>query len=104
MKIFQRYAFFQTLKIFFIWLAAITLGFLFVLVVKTSIDHGAPILLTLKLTPYMLPDLLSKTFPLAALLSVCIFFSRMAGNNEIIALKALGVAPWRILLRSRQCG
>lgn len=97
MKIFQRYAFFQTLKIFFIWLAAITLGFLFVLVVKTSIDHGAPILLTLKLTPYMLPDLLSKTFPLAALLSVCIFFSRMAGNNEIIALKALGVAPWRIL-------
>ena len=49
------------------------------------------------MTPYMLPDVLSKTLPIASLISVTLFFSRMAGNNEIIALKALGVAPWRVL-------
>jgi lipopolysaccharide export system permease protein len=97
MKLFQRYAFFQTLKVFVVALAAATLGFLFFFIVKTSLDLGAPITLAIQMTPYMLPDLLSKTFPLAALFSVTIFFSQMAGNNEIIALKALGIAPWRVL-------
>lgn len=97
MKLFPRYAFFQTLKIFFVALGAATLGLLFFFVVKTSLDLGLPFLLALQMTPYMLPDLLSKTFPIAALLSVTVFFSRMSGNNEIIALKALGIAPWRVL-------
>ena len=97
MKLFQRYAFFQTLKLFFIALAAATFGLLFFFVVKTSLDLGLPFTLALQMTPYILPDLLSKTFPIAALISVTFFFSRMAGNNEIIALKALGIAPWRIL-------
>ena len=97
MKLFPRYAFFQTLKIFVVALAAATLAFLFFFIIKTSLDLGAPIALALQMTPYILPDLLSKTFPLAALLSVTFFFSRMASANEIIALKALGTAPWRVL-------
>ena len=98
MKLFPRYAFFQTLKIFFVTLAATTLGLLFFFIVKTSLDLGLPFMLAVQMTPYMLPDLLSKTFPIAALLSVTVFFSRMSGNNEIIALKALGIAPWRVLV------
>ncbi len=97
MKHFQRYAFFQTLKIFAAALVATTVGFLFFFLVKTSLEHGLPLILPLRMTPYMLPDVLSKTLPIASLVSVTLFFSRMAGNNEIIALKALGIAPWRVL-------
>lgn len=97
MKLFSRYAFFQTLKIFFIALAAATFGLIFFSVVETSLKRGLPLTLPLLMTPYMLPDILSKTLPIAALISVTFFFSRMAGNNEIIALKALGIAPWRVL-------
>lgn len=97
MKIFPRYAFFQTLKIFVVALAVATLGFLFFFIVKTSLDLGAPMTLALRMTPYLLPDILSKAFPLAALFSVTIFFSKMASANEVIALRALGIAPWRVL-------
>lgn len=97
MKIFPRYAFLQTLKIFAVAAAATTLGLVFFFVVETSIKRGLPIALPLRMTPYMLPDVLSKTLPIASLVSVTFFFSRMAGNNEIIALKALGIPPWRVL-------
>ena len=97
MKLFPRYAFFQTLKIFAAALGATTVGLLFFFFVETSFKHGLPFLLPLRMTPYMLPDILSKTLPIASLVSVTFFFSRMAGNNEIIALKALGIAPWRVL-------
>ena len=97
MKLFPRYAFIQTLKIFAVALAATTVGLLFFLIVETSLKRGLPIALPLRMTPYMLPDILSKTLPIASLISVTFFFSRMAGNNEIIALKALGIAPWRVL-------
>lgn len=97
MKIFSRYAFFQTLKIFLVTLAATTLGFFFFSVVKTSLEGGIPVSLPLRMTPYIIPDVLSKTLPIASLLSVTLFFSRMANSNEIIALKALGIAPWRVL-------
>lgn len=36
--------------------------------------------------------------PMALLLSTSLFFARMAGNNEVIALKSLGIPPWRFLL------
>ena len=97
MKLFPRYAFFQTLKIFFVTLAAATVGLIFFFIIETSLKRGLPFTLPLQMTPYMLPDILSKTLPIAALVSVTFFFSRMAGNNEIIALKALGIAPWRVL-------
>ncbi len=97
MKLFPRYAFVQTLKIFAVALAATTVGLLFFLIVETSLKRGLPIALPLRMTPYMLPDILSKTLPIASLISVTFFFSRMAGANEIIALKALGIAPWRVL-------
>ncbi len=97
MKLLPRYAFFQTLKIFAVALAATTVGLLFFLIVETSLKRGLPIALPLQMTPYMLPDILSKTLPIASLISVTFFFSRMAGSNEIIALKALGIAPWRVL-------
>lgn len=97
MKIFPRYAFVQTLTIFCLALAATTVGLLFFLIVETSLKHGLPIALPLRMTPYMLPDIFSKTLPIASLVSVTFAFSRMTGNNEIIALKALGIAPWRVL-------
>lgn len=97
MKIYVRYAFFQTLKIFFIALLMATLLFALIFVVEGSVKRDFPLSLTLKMIPYLLPDALSKTLPIASLIAVTLFFSQMANNNEIIAIKAIGIAPWRIL-------
>jgi lipopolysaccharide export system permease protein len=40
----------------------------------------------------------SISLPMTLLLAVTIFFSRMSGNNEITALKALGVSPTAFLM------
>jgi len=96
MRIYTRYVLFQTIKLFSIALIFSTVGLLFFFIVKTS-EEGVPYALSFRLTPYVVPDLLSKSLPIASLMAATLFFAKMGGNHEIIALKALGVAPWRVL-------
>ena len=55
----------------------------------------------LDVIPSLIPDIVICTapisLPMALLLAVTTFFARMSGENEVIALKSLGVAPWKIL-------
>ncbi len=97
MRIYTRYVLFQTIKIFSIALLFSTVGLLFFFIVKTS-EEGVPYATSFSLTPYVVPDLLSKSLPIASLMAATLFFAKMGGNHEIIALKSLGVAPWRVLL------
>lgn len=97
MKIYVRYVLFGVIKIFLSALFILTIGLMFFLIVQTSIKSGVPFSLAFKLTPYLIPEIFSMALPAAALLATTVFFARMGGNNEIIALKSLGVPPWRVL-------
>ncbi|HVO12083.1 MAG TPA: LptF/LptG family permease [Vicinamibacteria bacterium] len=46
----------------------------------------------------LLPSILAVTIPMAFLLGVLLAFGRMASDSEIVALRAVGVSPARLLL------
>jgi LPS export ABC transporter permease LptG/LPS export ABC transporter permease LptF len=46
---------------------------------------------------YLLPSIFSVTVPMAFLLGVLLAFGRMASDSEIVALRASGVSPERLL-------
>ncbi|MCK4839722.1 MAG: LptF/LptG family permease [Desulfobulbaceae bacterium] len=51
-----------------------------------------------RISIYLLPNLLLFSIPMASTLGVIIAFTRMAGDNEILALKAAGIGLYRLLI------
>ena len=72
--------------------------FLIVGLVQTALEQHVPLIHIWQLVPFVFAETLRYTLPITLLLAVTIFFARMSGNNEIIALKALGVPPRAFLL------
>src|SRR5512145_3331120 len=46
----------------------------------------------------LLPSILAVTIPMAFLLGVLLAFGRLASDSEIVALRAVGVSPARLLV------
>ncbi|MCL2347786.1 MAG: LptF/LptG family permease [Planctomycetaceae bacterium] len=97
MKLFLRYIIFDILKIFVTVLALMTAVLTLVFVVKTAMDEGLPFNHAIYLIPYLMPEQLRFSIPMTLLLAATVSFSRMAGSNEIVATKSLGISPWRLL-------
>jgi lipopolysaccharide export system permease protein len=51
-----------------------------------------------KILPYVAPSLLPFTIPATFLLTVCVVYGRMAGDQEITALKSAGINVLEVLL------
>ena len=97
MKLFLRYIILDILIIFFAALLLLTLLLVMIIVVNKAIENGLPFQHALILIPFTLPEQLRLSIPMTLLLATTISFSRMAGNNEIIAAKSLGIAPWQLM-------
>ena len=50
--------------------------------------------------PYVLPNALRFTIPMTLLLAATLVYGRMAGFNELIAAKAVGISPTEIVMPS----
>jgi LPS export ABC transporter permease LptF/LPS export ABC transporter permease LptG len=61
------------------------------------INKGVPVPLVLMLLAYILPAFLVLTIPLGFLLAILVAFGRLSADMEIVALKASGVSPLRLL-------
>ncbi|HEV8311305.1 MAG TPA: LPS export ABC transporter permease LptF [Methylomirabilota bacterium] len=61
------------------------------------INKGVPVHLVLLLLAYILPAFLVLTIPVGFLLAILIAFGRFSADMEIVALKASGVSPLRLL-------
>ncbi|MGL6193378.1 MAG: LptF/LptG family permease [Thermoguttaceae bacterium] len=68
-----------------------------VMVLREAISRGIPLGMALRFVPYILPEQLRYSLPITLLLASTTVFARMGGANEITALKALGIPPWKIL-------
>src|SRR5512144_2051975 len=66
---------------------------LLAVLVSRSADLGTILRVFLNL----LPSILAVTIPMAFLLGVLLAFGRMASDSEIVALRAVGVSPMRLL-------
>src|SRR5262249_11902452 len=92
MSTLARHIIWELLKVLTVWLSAVTLFFVVVLLGREA-RGGVSAAILLRLIPYILPQAMVYAVPATMLLSVCIVYGRLAGANEIIAVKSLGISP-----------
>jgi lipopolysaccharide export system permease protein len=61
------------------------------------INKGVPVQLVTLLFVYLLPSILVLTIPIGVLFSILVAFGRLSSDMEIVAMKACGVSPLRLL-------
>ena len=61
------------------------------------INKGVPVHLVLMMLVYISPAILVLTIPIGFLLSILVAFGRLSADMEVVALKACGVSPLRLL-------
>jgi LPS export ABC transporter permease LptG/LPS export ABC transporter permease LptF len=64
---------------------------------KVLVSRGADLPTVARAFAYLLPSIFSVTIPMAFLLGVLLAFGRLASDSEIVALRASGVSPARLL-------
>lgn len=97
MFIIIRYVLWEVTKVFFAALAGMTLMTTLGMGVREGMRRGLPPLLMFETMPFMLPEILGITVPVAVLFAVTNVYGRMSGSNEITALKSAGLSPWEIV-------
>ena len=98
MSVIVRYILRELGVTFLFGFVAITSLLLIVGLVQKAMDDHLPFITIVQLVPYVFAEMNAVSLPVALLLAVTIFFARMSGNNEITALKALGIPPRDFLI------
>lgn len=91
MPLLQRYILVDLLKVFAVSAAGFTLLLVFAGVYVEAKEHGLGPMQILQILPFIIPTLLPFTIPTALLLTVCVVYGRLSGDQEIIAAKAAGI-------------
>ncbi len=97
MRRFTFYILWEVGKLFIIALTAFTTLFMLFFVVQQLINERVSPFAILSLIPYTLPLSLQYALPATLLFAVCSVYGRIAADNEVLAVKAAGVPPMRII-------
>lgn len=92
------YIIFEILKIFGITLFAATSLIMLAGVLQQLVAEGLGTLAILQLIPYVLPVALQFTVPVALLFAACSVYGSMSADNEILALKSVGIPPGHVMV------
>jgi lipopolysaccharide export system permease protein len=87
----------ELVSVFVIVLAVITGLMLMIVIGKEAVDQGLGVVQVLRMLPYALPEALRFAVPGTVLFAACTVYGRMAGANEVVAIKSLGISPMQIL-------
>ena len=78
--------------------------FTFILLIARLLDtvdlvmaRGVPALQVLSLVAYILPSFLEIAIPISVLLGVVVAFGRLAGDGELLAMRAAGLSLWNLV-------
>ena len=96
----SRYVFKELFAPFIVSLLFLSFIFLMIRIPEFTnmiVNHNAPIASLFLLLLYSFPKFLEFILPMSVMISVLLTFMRMAGDNEIIALKSGGVSLYRLL-------
>ena len=97
MRTLTRYVSFEFLAVFSITLAGITAFMLVVGVGREAVREGLSFGPLLRIMPFIVPVSMRFSIPAAALLAACSVFGRMSGENEVVAIKSLGISPQAVI-------
>jgi lipopolysaccharide export system permease protein len=101
MRILRNYILKEFLHSFLLSIVVFTFAFLIGNIIQIAnlvINKGVNLISVLKLLLFMIPWLLSFTFPMASLTSVILTFGRFSSDGELTAMKASGISLYRIAL------
>lgn len=101
MKLLQTYVLKEHLGPFLVTLSGLTAALLVGNIIKFAelvIAKGVSVFDILRLLLYLIPSLLSFTIPMACLVSMVMAFGRLSSDYELIAMRASGVAPRRLVI------
>lgn len=93
-----RYVALELLKTFFLTLSAMTTLMVLIFLVQEGWREKLSPMAILELIPFIVPTALCFAIPGTILFSTCVVYGRMAAKNEIVAIKALGIAPTRVIV------
>lgn len=85
------------LRVFLVALFGLTSVIMMVFIVQDMLRESLTPLTALQLVPYAIPGALIFAIPGTVLFAVCTVYGRMAADNEIVAVKALGISPWLVI-------
>jgi lipopolysaccharide export system permease protein len=97
-KILQRYVSGEVLRAFL--LALLTMTVIFVLFMVAAEAMRSKMLTprdVVELVPYVVPSTLPYTMPVSLLFAVTVVYGRIAGDNEIIAVKSAGLSVMTVI-------
>ncbi len=97
LSILQRYVIFEVVRAFSLALLTMTAIFVLFMVAAQARDIGLSPQDVVELVPYVVPGTLPYTIPVSLLFAATVVYGRLAGDNEIIAIKTAGVSVMRIL-------
>jgi lipopolysaccharide export system permease protein len=97
MKTLARYVLFDFLKVLLLALAGMTLFMLLIGVTTQAVREGLSMGPVIQMMPFIVPESMRFSIPAASLLAACVVFGRLAGDNELVAVKSLGISPWTVL-------
>lgn len=92
-----RYVLFELIKVFVLALAVFTALMIIVGMAREAIMQNLPPAQVIWLIPYMLPFSLCVAIPVTLLLATTVVYGRMSGANEVLAIKAMGISPLRVV-------
>ena len=101
MRLLRAYVLREHLSPFIVTLSGLTAALLIGNIVKFAelvIAKGVSVLDILRLLLYLIPYLLSFTIPMAALIAMVLAFGRLSSDYELIAMRACGIPPARLVL------
>ncbi|NMC20240.1 MAG: LptF/LptG family permease, partial [Thermogutta sp.] len=93
MSIFTRYILSELLRIFGLALIALTFLLTVGFGAREGLNRGMPPALIVRMSPFMLPEVLGITTPIAVLLAISQVLGRVSGTNELIAVRSAGLSP-----------
>ena len=97
MNIISRSILFDLLKLFSFWLAIMTMVMILIVIGQEAVRMNLGLGPTLKLIPFALPSALSFAVPATILFATCFVYGRMSAENEVVAVKAMGISPLVLL-------
>jgi lipopolysaccharide export system permease protein len=95
--ILQRYVMGEILRSFGLALLTMTAIFVLFMVAAQARDIGLAPSDIAHLVPYVIPSTLPYTIPVSLLFAATVIYGRLAGDNEIIAVKSAGLSVWVVL-------
>jgi lipopolysaccharide export system permease protein len=93
----KRYVIFEVFRGFALALLTMTAVFVLFMVAAQARDIGLSPNDIVHLVPYVIPSTLPYTVPVSLLFSVTVVYGRLAGDNEIIAVKTAGLSVMTVL-------